>query len=83
MVRQLTCPLSFRRVRLWIHRQHPDLHVIQLHQLARPDLGGLAQLLHTIDADRATGDDRLALATAVGDAGQLEQLVERWAELDA
>src|SRR5688572_13973916 len=57
-------------------RDHLDRHALVGHRLPDPDLAGLAQFHLAVDPDRAAGDDRLAGAAAVAQAGQLEQLVE-------
>src|SRR5690606_22605079 len=53
-----------------------DAQALCLHHLARADLAGLAQLHGAIDAHGAAGHERLAGASAVDHAAQLQQLVE-------
>ena len=60
---------AFRRV-------YADRYTGELDQLAGPNLRALAQLLGAIHGDATGRDQRLARRTAVGDAHDLEQIVE-------
>ena len=55
---------------------HEDLHVAHAHALAIADLAGLAPLDHAVHRHDAVRHQRLACAAAVGDAGELEQVIE-------
>ena len=54
----------------------PDLGLVHPDGLAGADLGRLAQFHDTVHAHQAGGHERLAGAAAVGQPGELEQLVE-------
>jgi hypothetical protein len=55
---------------------HPDGDIAERDRLSGTDFRGLARFDRAVDRHHAAGDQPLAGAAAVGEPGELEQLVE-------